>query len=77
VVKQVESLERGKCHIKITTTEEVVPPEDEDEDVPKPSKSLSQVTYDSDGENVEVSKDEEPAEPEEPKKKPKKTTKKN
>jgi len=79
VVKQVESLQRGKCHIKITTTEEVAPPqnEDEDEDVPKPSKSLSQVTYDSDGENVEVSKDEEPAEPEEPKKKPKKTTKKN
>jgi len=58
VVKQVESLERGKCHIKMTTTEEVVTPqdEDEDEDVPKPSQSLSQVTYDSDGEDVEVSK---------------------
>ncbi len=79
MVKQIESLERGKCHIKITTTEEVVPLQNEDEyeDVPKPSKSLSQVTYDSDGENVEVSKDDEPAEPEEPKKKPKKTTKKN
>jgi len=64
VVKQVESLERGKCHIKMTTTEEVVTPqdEDEDEDVPKPSQSLSQVTYDSDGEDVEVSKKEEPEE---------------
>jgi len=63
VVKQVESLERGKCHIKMTTTEEVVTPQDEDEDVPKPSQSLSQVTYDSDGEDVEVSKKEEPEEP--------------
>lgn len=75
VVKQVEGLERGKCHIKMTTSEETP---SEEESMPNMSKLT---TYDSDGEDVEPVKDaEEPQnaeEPEEPKKKTKKTAKKN
>lgn len=76
VVKQVEGLERGKCHIKMTTSEETP---SEEESLPNMNKLT---TYDSDGEDVDTVKDaeEEPQnaeEPEEPKKKTKKTAKKN
>jgi hypothetical protein len=58
VVKQVEGLERGKCHIKMSQQEEETlnneTPQTEIENV---TESVSK-TYDSDGESVQV--DEEP-----------------
>lgn len=72
VVKQVEGLERGKCHIKMTSSEEF--PSEEEESLP----NIAKLTYDSDGEDVAPKKSQdEPAEEDEPKKKSKKTTKKN
>jgi len=50
VVKQVEGLERGKCHIKMSSQEESQLKEETVEE----SKETVSNTYDSDGENVNV-----------------------
>ena len=63
VVKQVEGLQRGKCHIKMTLQEEETLKETvtevEKDTFEKVSENASK-TYDSDGENVQVDIDEEP-----------------
>jgi hypothetical protein len=48
VVKQVEGLERGKCHIKMSSQEE----SQLKEEIVEESKETVSNTYDSDGENV-------------------------
>ena len=48
VVKQIEGLERGKCHIKMSSQEE----SQLKEEVVEESKETVSNTYDSDGENV-------------------------
>ena len=50
VVKQIEGLERGKCHIKMSSQEE----SQLKEEVVEESKETVSNTYDSDGENVNV-----------------------
>lgn len=50
VVKQVEGLERGKCHIKMSSQEE----SQLKEEIVEESKETVSNTYDSDGENVNV-----------------------
>jgi hypothetical protein len=48
VVKQIEGLERGKCHIKMSSQEE----SQLKEEIVEESKQTVSNTYDSDGENV-------------------------
>ena len=48
VVKQIEGLERGKCHIKMSSQEE----SQLKEEIVEESKETVSNTYDSDGENV-------------------------